>query len=86
MRINRAIEIKNEITAKARRLFRRLEKRTRKARTKFAVSFYTIMACAGIVLIGSEAGDWPSQIFVSTGGMVMFLVGIYFATETLREG
>jgi hypothetical protein len=53
---------------------------------KIATTFYAIMAMAGLILIGSETGDWPSQIFVSTGGMVMFLLGIYFATETLREG
>ena len=80
------MEIKNAITAKARRLFRKIEKRTRKARAKFAISFYGLMAMAGLVLLGSETGDWPTQILVSTGGVVMFLMGVYFCTETLREG
>jgi len=59
------------------------EKRMKK---KIAVSFYALMAMAGLILIGSETGDWPSQIFVSTGGVVMFLLGVFFATETLKEG
>jgi hypothetical protein len=25
-------------------------------------------------------------LLVSTGGMVMFLLGVFFVTETLREG
>ena len=53
---------------------------------KIATSFYGIMAMAGLVLVSSEAGDWPTQILVSTGGMVMFLMGVYFCTETLKEG
>jgi hypothetical protein len=53
---------------------------------KIQISFYGLMAMAGLVLIGSETGGWPSQLFVSTGGMVMFLLGIFFTTETLREG
>jgi len=53
---------------------------------KIQISFYGIMAIAGLVMIGSETGDWPSQILVSMGGMVLFLLGIFFATETLKEG
>ena len=53
---------------------------------KLLLIFCELIAMLGLILIGSETGDWPSQLFVSTGGMVMFLLGIYFATETLREG
>ena len=51
---------------------------------KLSLTFYGIMAMTGLVLIGSETGDWPSQLFVSMGGMVMFLLGVFFVTETLR--
>jgi hypothetical protein len=51
---------------------------------KLLLTFYGFFATAGLVLIGSETGDWSSQLFVSTGGMVMFLIGVYFCAETLR--
>ena len=44
---------------------------------------YTVMAMGGLVLVGADAGDWPSQIMASSGGIIMLLLGIFFITETL---